>query len=134
MGCCGRGDPVSRATGAVLSVGQLAERVDLTAHTLRWWDREGIIHPDWLPNGNRAYTEAHVDWILFLKCLRDSGMPTRELKQFADLAELGEGGRSGQISLIEAHEARIREQQKTLARSLGKVAAKLVWLKGGPDL
>ncbi|MFE3195555.1 MerR family transcriptional regulator [Nocardia sp. NPDC059240] len=74
-----------------LTVSQVAERLGITPHTLRYYESEGLlgdtVQRD--AHGHRRYTGEAVLWLRLLRCLRDTGMPIADIKRFADLARQG---------------------------------------------
>ena len=54
-----------------LRIGELAERTGRSAHTIRWYEKQGLI-PGVLRDGagRRAYTEQHVGWLELMERLR----------------------------------------------------------------
>ncbi|MBK8022375.1 MAG: MerR family transcriptional regulator [Chloroflexi bacterium] len=79
-----------------LTIQQVAEATGLTEHTLRYYERIGLIHP--IPragNTHRRYTTDDVGWIQFLLKLRAIGMPIQDMQRYAELQ------RQGDVSLPE---------------------------------
>ena len=63
----------------------------MTAHTLRYYERVGLIQPvGRARNGHRRYSEADEAWLHFLHCMRATSMPIREMQRYAELRELGD--------------------------------------------
>ncbi len=73
------GDGPSRRTA--YSISQAAERTGLTAHTLRYYERDGLMlgEVDRSTTGHRRYTERDLGWITMITRLRATGMPIREV-------------------------------------------------------
>jgi DNA-binding transcriptional MerR regulator len=74
-----------------LTIDQAAERMAITKHTLRYYEREGLL-PEIAKgaNGHRRYTEEDLGWVKFLQLLRGTGMPIREMKYFVALTWAGD--------------------------------------------
>ncbi|OKP83523.1 MerR family transcriptional regulator [Paenibacillus helianthi] len=72
------------------SMTYVVEHVDVSAKTLRFYEEQGI-----LPNisrdekGRRVYTQQQIDWISFIRCLKETGMPLSKIKDYKELYELG---------------------------------------------
>lgn len=68
------------------TIKQITEKCDLTAHTLRYYEKEGLLpfvgRDD---NGNRIFSDHDVEWITLICCLRDTGMSIGEIKRYVDL-------------------------------------------------
>ena len=75
---------------------QVAEKCGLSQHTLRWYERIGLLdRVARTADGRRRYSDADVDWILLLSRLRATGMPVRDMLRYAGLVRSGAGSRSG---------------------------------------
>ena len=91
-----------------LSVGEAAERVGLSAHTLRWYEQEGLVAPVGRDSaGRRRYTQQDVDWLVLLTRLRRTGMPVRDMRRYAELAREGDATIGARRRLFERHRDRV---------------------------
>lgn len=64
-----------------MRIGELAELTNTPARSLRYYEAQGLIEPQRLPNGYRAYDDYLVDRVIQIRGLIDSGIPTRIIKQ-----------------------------------------------------
>jgi DNA-binding transcriptional MerR regulator len=86
----------------------------MTAHTLRYYERVGLISPvGRARNGHRRYSEADEAWLNFLHCMRATNMSIREMQRYAKLREKGDATSLERRKLLEDHQASI----------VGKIAA-----------
>jgi DNA-binding transcriptional MerR regulator len=109
-----------------LSIQQTAERTGVSAHTLRYYERIGLISPvSRAASGHRRYESHDLDWIDFLKCLRSAGMPIRDMQRYAELLREGDSTLAERIALLEEHRTRIEHKMDTLARSLDAITWKI---------
>jgi DNA-binding transcriptional MerR regulator len=93
------------------TIRSMAERCGLTAHTLRYYERVGLIQPvGRARNGHRRYSEADDAWIHFLHCMRATSMPIRDMQRYAALRELGDSTSLERRKILEDHQAEIAEQ------------------------
>lgn len=73
------------------TIDEAAERMGLTKHTLRYYEREGLLPAiTKSSNGHRRYTEDDLGWVRFLQLLRATGMPIREMKTFMTITWAGD--------------------------------------------
>ena len=90
----------------------------MTAHTLRYYERVGLIQPVVrASNGHRRYSEADEAWINFLHCMRSANMPIREMQRYAALRELGDSTSLERRKILEDHQATIAAQIADLQRA-----------------
>ena len=65
------------------TIKQISELTNLTEHTIRYYDKEGLIpYLTRTESGIRQFSEDNLEWINLVCCLRDSGMPVTEIKEF----------------------------------------------------
>ena len=100
------------------TIRSMAERCGMTAHTLRYYERVGLIQPvGRARNGHRRYTEADAAWLNFLHCMRETNMPIREMQRYAAMREMGEETSDERRKLLEDHQATIAAQIEALQQA-----------------
>jgi DNA-binding transcriptional MerR regulator len=83
----------------------------MTAHTLRYYERVGLIQPvERARNGHRRYSDADEAWLHFLHCMRATSMPIREMQRYAELREKGDATSLERRKILEDHQAGIAAQ------------------------
>ncbi|MFE9847257.1 MerR family transcriptional regulator [Streptomyces sp. NPDC005576] len=101
------------------TISEVAARTGLTAHTLRWYERIGLMpHVDRSQTGQRRFTDKDLDWLAFVGKLRLTGMPVADMVRYAELLREGEHTFDQRQELLEATRrdvrARIAELHDTL--------------------
>src|ERR1700739_4460036 len=100
---------------AGFTIRTMAERCGMTAHTLRYYERVGLIQPvGRARNGHRRYSEADEAWLNFLHCMRATNMPIRAMQHYAELREIGDSTSEQRRKLLEDHQAEIARQIEEL--------------------
>lgn len=100
------------------TIQEIAEHCGMTAHTLRYYERVGLIQPvGRARNGHRRYSDSDAAWIDFLHCIRSTNMPIREMLRYAELRELGDATSEERRKILEDHQAEIGAQIETLKRA-----------------
>ncbi len=92
-----------------LSIGQVAERTELSVHALRFYEREGLMTSPVGRDaaGRRVYTEDDVQWLTICNRLRASGMPLTAIRQYAELVGQGPGNEPARLALLREHQDRV---------------------------
>lgn len=73
-----------------LTIQEAAQATGLTTHTLRYYERIGLIHPiDREENTRRRYSTDDIGWIDFLTKLRATGMSIKDMQKYAKLQRQG---------------------------------------------
>jgi len=102
------------------TISEVAAFTGLTAHTLRWYERIGLMpHVDRSHTGQRRFSNRDLDWLAFVTKLRLTGMPVAHMVRYAELIREGDQTFEERQELLEATrrdvKARIAELQDTLA-------------------
>jgi len=94
------------------SIAEAAGLSGLTAHTLRYYERDGLMLDSVTrsSSGHRRYTDNDLTWIQMLTRLRTTGMPVREVKRYASLVRAGDGNEAERLALLVAHRQRVEAQ------------------------
>src|ERR1700756_348223 len=96
----------------------MADRSGMTAHTLRYYERVGLIQPvGRARNGHRRYSEADEAWLNFLHCMRATNMSIREMQRYAELRERGDATSLERRELLEDHQAAIAAKIEALQQA-----------------
>ncbi|WP_189218142.1 MULTISPECIES: MerR family transcriptional regulator [Streptomyces] len=102
------------------TISEVAALTGLTAHTLRWYERIGLMpHIDRSHTGQRRYSNRDLDWLGLVGKLRLTGMPVADMVRYAELVREGDHTYGARFELLKATRegvrARIAELQDTLA-------------------
>lgn len=95
-----------------LSIAEAAERTGLTAHTLRYYERDGLMLAavGRSASGHRRYSERDLTWIELITRLRSTGMPISDVRRYAALVRAGDGTEAERLALLKAHRAHVEAQ------------------------
>ncbi|WP_322922323.1 MerR family transcriptional regulator [Paenibacillus campi] len=112
---------------AQLSIGEVAERLGLSVHSLRFYEREGLMLTLKVSRdggGRRRYNEVDVEWLRICICLRASGMPIAQIRRFAELVRLGPGNEHERLAILKEHQQRVIDQMQHLNECLDVITNK----------
>jgi DNA-binding transcriptional MerR regulator len=109
-----------------LTIRQVAQLTGLSAHTLRYSERAGLLDPvGRAENGHRRYAAADLAWLDFLTRLRATGMPIRHMQEFAALRRRGPETTLARRLLLEAHRRAVQDRILTLEHNLARIDDKI---------
>jgi DNA-binding transcriptional MerR regulator len=109
-----------------LAIGDFSRLTGLSADTLRYYERVGLINPiERAPGGQRRYSSDDAAWVEFLTRLRATGMSIARMRRFAELRRAGAETVRERRELLEAHRCDVETRQTLLADNLGVIAAKI---------
>lgn len=93
------------------SIAEAAELTGMSAHTLRWYERIGLITDvDRNHSGERRYRNDDLRWLGFVSRLRQTGMPVAEMVRYATLMRAGEHTAGERRNILFEHRDRLRAQ------------------------
>ena len=100
-------------------IGQVSEKFDLSIHTLRYYEKEGLLPSvKRSKSGIRQYDDATIESLRTIECLKKTGMPLKEIKEFQDWCEAGSRtlGRRKKMFL---------ERKRAVLRQIGELQSAL---------
>jgi DNA-binding transcriptional MerR regulator len=110
-----------------LTIAEAAEQTGLTADTLRYYERDGLMLRS-VPratSGHRQYAQADLDWIRLITKLRSTGMPIRDVRRYTELVRAGDGNEQERLDLLRAHRQVVLARLAEVQDHLGAVDYKI---------
>lgn len=107
-------------------IGQVAKKTGLTTHTLRYYEKEGL-----LPfvrkssSGLRMFSDNDLGWLAMIECLKETGMPLKEIKQYIDWYTEGDKTLPQRLEMFKNHKIKIEEQIAQMHKYLDKINYKV---------
>ncbi len=96
------------------TIGDIAKMMNVSIHTIRYWDKEGLFPLVKRVNGIRIFEDKDFPWLRMLNCLKNINMPIKKIKEYVDLALQGDITLKERYQLILEQEDSIEEQIKQL--------------------
>ena len=96
------------------SIGEFSKVTGLGIHTLRYYEHENLIVPLRNASNRRGYSEKDIAWIAFIKRLKATGMPIKEIKKYAALRAEGDVTLSERMEMLIQHRQSLNEQIRQL--------------------
>ena len=108
------------------SIRDVSRRTGLTAHTLRYYEKEGLITGvERTPGGIRQYTDEDLEALGLICCLKNTGMSLQEIARFVRLTREGEHTLRERVTLLQEHRDRVIARMAEMQTHLDKVTWKL---------
>ncbi len=90
------------------STGEAAAKCGLSEHTLRWYERIGLLGTIYRGgDGRRRFSDNDLEWLSLLTKLRATGMPVRDMQRYAELVRSG-AGQAERLELLKRHREEVR--------------------------
>lgn len=102
-----------------MRIAEVSERYQISADTLRYYERIGLISPvNRNESGVRDYGEKDLNRVEFIKCMRSAGLPIEVLVEYVALVNQGDETSEARRGILVEQRmqlaSRMQELQKTL--------------------
>ncbi len=102
-----------------LTISEVEEQTGLSAHTLRYYERIGLMAPITKGlRGHRRYDKDDLGWITLIKRLRSTDMSIKEMQHFAELVRQGDATISERRKLLEKHQIELQQKLVDIEETL----------------
>ncbi|MBH5330246.1 MerR family transcriptional regulator [Eikenella sp. S3360] len=108
-----------------MQIKQFSEQTGLSIHTLRYYEKEGLLRPERDALGRRAYGSRDAEWVGFILRLKEMGVPLAQIKEYARLRHQGEATVPARHALLRAHRDVLLARQRELAAHQAFLESKL---------
>jgi DNA-binding transcriptional MerR regulator len=107
------------------TIQEAAELTQLSAHTLRFYERIGLLRTPRAENGHRRYSDNDLGWVRFVMLLRGTDMPLPEIAAFMQLEKEGQATIDKRLHMLEAHRAELVQHIAELQTFLSALDTKI---------
>lgn len=107
------------------SIGDFSRLTGLGIHTLRYYEQEGLINPERNSSNRRRYSDGDIAWVGFIKRLKDTGMPIKEIKRYAQLRAIGNPTLQERLEMLMEHRQALCEQIRQLQEHQDRLEDKI---------
>ena len=108
------------------SIQEVSKKTGLSAHTLRYYEKEGLLSPvDRSPGGFRQYSEEDLEALGLICCLKNTGMSLQEITRFVQLTREGDRTLKERVALLQEHRENVITRMNEMQKYLDKVTWKL---------
>ena len=108
------------------SIQEVSQRTGLSAHTLRYYEKEGLIASvERSPGGFRQYTDEDLESLGLVCCLKNTGMSLEEITRFVNLTHEGDSTLKERVELLRVHRENVIGRMQEMQKYLDKVTWKL---------
>ena len=113
-------------TAPDLTIAEAAERAGISAHTIRYYERAGLLAPiERTDSGHRRFAAEDIEWIVVITKLRATGMPIRRIREYAELVREGDGNELERLALLESHREEVLRRLDEVQQNLELVDFKI---------
>ena len=103
----------------IYTVGEIAKKLNVTASTLRYYDKEGLLpFVERSGGGMRMFKENDLSWLQIIECLKKTGMPIKDIKHFMDCCMEGDSKIDERLSIIKSQRDAVINKMKEMQEML----------------
>ncbi|MDV0430523.1 MerR family transcriptional regulator [Lactiplantibacillus sp. DA1] len=101
------------------SIGQVAEKLNISTYTLRYYDKEGLLpFVDRNESGRRVFKDADFNYLETISCLKEAGLPVKKIANFIELCLAGDRTLDERYEFLVEQETDLEEKMATLQHTL----------------
>lgn len=103
----------------VYTVGEMAKMLGVSASTLRYYDKEGLLpFVERSSGGIRMFRDSDIEWLQVIGCMKKAGMSIKDIKQYIEMALQGDETIGLRLDMFrrqrEALKAQMEEQRHAM--------------------
>ena len=108
------------------TIAEVSKMFDLSADTLRYYERIGLIPPvNRSKNGVRDYTDEDCRWVEFIKCMRGAGLQIEALIEYVALYQQGDDTSEARRDILVEQRRQLAERMSDMQKTLERLDMKI---------
>lgn len=113
------------------TIKQVSEKTKLKAHVLRYYEKEGLLPGvSRSESGIRRYSEDDLEWLSLIRCLKNTGMAIKQIREFVELSMKGKETLKQRCEMLAEHKKEVEVQIEEMQKHLRKVEHKIQYFTG----
>ena len=109
-----------------MTIAEVSKTFGLTADTLRYYERVGMIpHVTRTAGGVRDYRESDINWVELAVCMRSAGMPVEAMIEYVRLFREGDATIPARLQLLTEQRERLEEKKAQIDSTLERLNYKI---------
>ncbi|MEO2203418.1 MerR family transcriptional regulator [Paenibacillus pabuli] len=110
------------------SISEVAKELNLTVYTLRYYDKEGLMpFVERTPGGVRKFKESDIDFLKIIQCLKLTGMPIKDIKDFIEWCSEGDSTLQERYDMFIERKASVEAQMQELRKTMEVIEHKCAY-------
>lgn len=112
------------------TIGQVAKMNHLSISQLRYYDNQGLLpFLKRTDKGDRVFDEDALKFLEIILCLKNTGMPIKDIKQFVDWSMNGDDATPQRLEMMKQHEITVLQHIRESEENLKKIQKKIARLE-----
>jgi len=108
------------------TIAQAAAKANLTTHTLRYYDKEGLLpFIERSNSGNRIFKDGDFESLALINCLKNTGMSIKDIKTYMDWCKEGDASLNKRLDVFIKQKEAISAKMKELENHMNTINYKI---------
>jgi DNA-binding transcriptional MerR regulator len=107
------------------SIGEFSKLSGISIDTLRYYEKEKLIVVERDSSSRRKYTDLDIQWIAFIKRLKETGMPIKQIRRYAVLRYQGDSTLRERLVMLKEHRSYVVAQKESWDANLKHLDEKM---------
>lgn len=109
----------------VYTVGEMAKVLGVSASTLRYYDKEGLLpFVERSSGGIRMFRDSDIEWLQVIGCMKKAGMSIKDIKQYIEMALQGDETIGLRLDMFRRQREALKAQMEELRHAMEMVEYK----------
>ena len=109
----------------VYTVGEMAKMLGVSASTLRYYDKEGLLpFVERSSGGIRMFRDSDIEWLQVIGCMKKAGMSIKDIKQYIEMALQGDETIGLRLDMFRRQREALKAQMEELRHAMEMVEYK----------
>ncbi len=106
----------------VYTVGEMAKLLGVTASTLRYYDKEGLLpFVERSSGGIRMFQESDIEWLQVIGCMKKAGMSIKDIRRYIEMALQGDDTIALRLAMFRRQRQALQQQLEELRHTMEMV-------------
>lgn len=106
----------------VYTVGEMTKLLGVTASTLRYYDKEGLLpFVERSSGGIRIFQDSDFEWLQVIGCMKKAGMSIRDIRQYVEMALQGDDTIALRLAMFQRQKQVLLAQMEQLQHTIDMV-------------
>lgn len=106
----------------VYTVGEMAKLLGVTASTLRYYDKEGLLpFVERSSGGIRMFQESDIEWLQVIGCMKKAGMSIKDIRRYIEMALQGDDTIALRLAMFQRQRQVLQQQLEDLRHTMEMV-------------
>lgn len=108
-----------------MKIAEAAQKTNVTPVTLRYYEKVSLIPPIERKDGIRNYSEADLNWIDFIRCMRQVRIPVNDLLEYTKLVQKGTDTRKTRRAILVKELEKLEQENHNIQQTITRLKTKI---------